>query len=97
MPNMDNLRGNSSSYGEVEENNVVWVVIFAILAGVLLWSSYICKNRRSPIIIFELDSVRPTVDTGSSTAINVDPHPFMMQVSSPKRRSTSPRDPADMV
>lgn len=93
---MEHLRGNSSRYDDAEETNAVWVVLFALLTVVILWVSYICKKNRVPIVIIEYTR-RPGVDTGSSTAINVDQRPFMMQLSSPKRRSTSPRDPAEMV
>jgi hypothetical protein len=93
---MDNLRGNSSYYGPPEDNNIGWVVMFAVLAAGILWMSYLCKNRWRPIVIVQ-HTTRPELELGSSTAINVDTRPFMMQLSSPKRRSTSPRDPADMV
>jgi hypothetical protein len=93
---MENLRGNSSNYDVVEDNSVTWVVIFAILVAVILWISYVCKKRWTPIVIFEY-TTRPGIEMGSSTSINVDPRPLMLQVSSPRKRSSSPKDPAEMV
>ena len=93
---MEHLRGNSSNYGSTEEDNFMWVVIFGLGVIAMLAITYICKLRHRPIVIFEY-TTRPGIDTGTSTAINVDQRPFMMQLSSPKRRSTSPRDPAEMV
>ena len=93
---MERLRGNSSNYEFAEDNNVTWVVIFACIAAGMLWMSYVCKKRWTPIVIFEY-TTRPELDTGTSTSINVDQRPLMLQVSSPRKRSTSPKDPAEMV
>lgn len=93
---MERLRGNSSNYGDVEDNNVTWVVIFACIVMGMLWMSYVCKKRWAPIVIFEY-TTRPELEMGTSTSINVDPRPLMLQVSSPRKRSSSPKDPAEMV
>lgn len=93
---MEHLRGNYSRYEDMEESNFMWVAIFASIAIGMLCLSYICKRRWQPVIIFEY-TTRPELEMGTSTSINVDPRPLMLQVSSPRKRSSSPKDPAEMV